>query len=120
LALLGSESFEELERRPACGRFEKLDRLVVELDRLHGEGTPRLVLDTTPTQRLAQLVARDREQPRLRRLRPRLEPRHRRERGGKGLGGQIESLLRAGRPPPEEGEHGGEVPLVEGPEGLRG
>ena len=46
-ALLGSQGVEELNRRSACRRLEDLDRFVVQVDRLHGERVPRLILDAT-------------------------------------------------------------------------
>src|SRR5262249_45857320 len=75
---------------------------------------------SAPTHRLAHLVARDREQPRLRRLGPRLEAGDRRKCGGEGLGGQIEGFFRAGCPAAKEGEDRREVAFVEDPERLRG
>jgi transposase len=47
LALLGSEPLEERDSRSACRRLEDLDRLVIELDRLHRECAPCLILYTT-------------------------------------------------------------------------
>jgi hypothetical protein len=70
IELLRGWGLEKLDRCRAYCRFDDLDRLVIQLDRLHRERTPRLVLDTTAAQRLAQLVSRDREQPRPRRSGP--------------------------------------------------
>jgi len=67
-ALLGSERLEKLDRRSLCRRLEDLDRLVVELDRLHRERASRFVLNAIAAPGLAPLVARNRKQPRLRRL----------------------------------------------------
>src|SRR5262249_25333982 len=95
------------------------DRLLVELDRLHRERSPSLVLNPLSTHRFAQLVTRDREQPRLRRLRSWPIAGHRAECRREGLGGQVERLLDSWHPAAEEGEHRGEVPLVEDTECLR-
>jgi hypothetical protein len=48
-ASLGRQRSEELECRRVGRRLEKLDRFVVEVDRLRRECTPRLVLDATAT-----------------------------------------------------------------------
>jgi len=96
-----------------------VDRLVVELDRLHRECTPRLILNTTAAQRLAQLVARDREQLRPRRLWSRRKAKHRGKRGGERLSGEIKRFLRAAHPAAEEREDRSGVALVEDAERLR-
>jgi hypothetical protein len=64
-------------------------------------------------------VARDREQPRLRRFWSGLKARHRGECSRKGLSGEIKCLLWAGHPAAKEGKHRSEVPLVEDAERLR-
>ena len=98
LALLG-ESASRVARPPERLRSSRGSRSPRHrVDRLHRERTPRLVLNTTAAQRLAQLVARDREQPRLRRLWSGLKTRHRGECGGEGLGGEIKCFLRAAAP----------------------
>jgi hypothetical protein len=118
LALRRAQGLEQLEHRSARCRLEDLDRLVVELDRLHREGAPRLVLNPTASQSLAQLVTSDSEQPGTGRLRSGPKAGQRGERGREGLGGEVECLFRTGRPAAEEGEQRGEVPLVEDAERL--
>lgn len=118
LTLRRGQVLEQLDRRSECGRLDDSERLLVQLDRLHRKPPPRLVLNATPTQGLIQLVACDREQPGLRRLRSGPEARHRGERGGERLGRKVERLLGPGYAAPEEGEHRGEMPLVEHTERL--
>jgi hypothetical protein len=118
LALPGRQGLEERERRSAGELLEHLDRRLIELDPLHPQRAPSLVLYPVAAQRLAQLVAGDGKQPRLRGLWSRLIPRQGGKRGRKRLGGEVERLLRALHAPPKEGEDGGEVPLVENAERL--
>jgi len=118
LALVGGQGLEELDRWSASGCLDDRDRLVIESDRLHRKRTSRLVLDATAALRLAQLVARDREQPGPRRLRPGLKPRHRAECGSERLCSEIEWLFWAAHAAAEEGKHRCDVPFVEDAERL--
>jgi len=79
--------------------------LSADRPRLHRERTPRLVLDAMAAQSLAQLVACYGEEPRSRRLRPRLVTGKRGECGSEGLSGEVEGFLRPGHAAAKEGEH---------------
>ena len=114
LALLGRQGLEQLDRRSECVASRISIASSSQLDRLHRERAPRLVLNRDSVRNasfnLWRAIANSQA---WRRLGPGLEARHRGERGGERLGRKVERLLRASHAAPEEGEHRGEMPLIE-------
>ena len=112
---------QELERLPAAPAAQRLDafeHLVAQGQRLNAQPPAGLVLDPSALPHVGQLVTREAEQPRPRRAPARIEPVRGGQRLGERLRREVGGQVAAMGGPPEEGQYGGLVAVVEDAERL--
>jgi hypothetical protein len=119
VALLVGQVGDRLERRHLGQQLQRLHVVVVEHDRLHRQRPARAILHLPAAQRLEERVARDPEQPRPRRLGPRLVVRRRPQSGRERLSREVERGLDVEDPAAEVAVDRVHVTAIERRERLR-